>query len=548
MSEALARHLIAQFEHPLRDERHRALEQVVALGEAAVDPLLSALTASQEPKLRAGAMRALARIGSPRAIPALLQYVEDHANEPGDNRAFAMQGVAGGASPSYPELGALFASLQGKLRDRDSFVRAWTCEALGKLGDPRARPLLEQAARDKDSLVAEKATLALTRLVGAQAPSVAQDRLLDPAQIGFALQANDLARRELGVAEVLRRQQQGQDMFPLVVQVLTGPNRLGKLTALDTFAKLGDPRALGAVAPLLLDDRTDADLRARALRVLGAFGPAQAGQALGGVELAKLARTMRPALAAEANLFVRAAAVAALGALPDDEALPLLMEALHDGNAWVRDEAASALTRREPRALRPWLKGLARLLRHAVEALPARVTQAGDDGAGSEQDLALFQHKLLTLIERGLSQGEPAADAEQEILGACLTALQGHKAALRAQALEILAHQAHQGARPTLTEPQLRTLAHALTSTREEVVRAALACLRAWLPRGSAAATAPLLSVLQRRSESLALEVIPLLGRAGDVEARQALRELASNPSPRVGQAAREALGQWVGL
>jgi HEAT repeat protein len=538
-----ARRLIALFEHPFREERHRALHELVALGEEAVSPLLEAVQ-SQEPRTRAGALRALARLGSPRALDTMMRFVQDNALRPGDDRAFAMQAVAAATHPDVPQARELFYFLQQTSRDADVFVRGFAYEALGALGDPRASGLLERGARDKEPFVVEKATAALARLASRAAPPPQEDRLMDLEQIGFALQANDLERRQLGIGEVLRRQRAGQDLLGLVLQVLAGPNRLGRLSALEVLARLADARALGAVTQALYSEHSDADTKARALRVVAAVGRRAALEVLGEAGIERLGRALLEALRG-GDLFVRAAAVSALGVLPEDEALPRLVEAAHDENAWVREEASAALLRHAGGALAPWLGALARLGEHSLQELERAPGAAGDDGSGTAQDLRRFQERLLRLVMDTVALSpalRPEAEAAALSLG--IAALGASRAALRVEGLRLLGHLSRAGMRPALSAAQVRAIATALGSARRDLVEQALGLLRAWLPRRAEAATARLLALLREADEALALEIIPLLGRAADPEALAALRALERHPSARQRAAAQDALAE----
>ena len=171
---ARARRIASFFNHPDRTQRHRALEQLVGMGEAGVPALVEAL-ASDERLMRAGALRALMRVRSPESLPGLMGYLEKHQTEIGDNRAFAMQGISAAVSPEVEGLSQLFFFLQAYLDDPDHFVRAYAHEALGRLGDARALPLVERGTRDKEPFVAEKADVALGALATAPVRTAGAD-------------------------------------------------------------------------------------------------------------------------------------------------------------------------------------------------------------------------------------------------------------------------------------------------------------------------------------------------------------------------------------
>lgn len=540
--ETQARGLISLFEHPHRQERHQALAQVVSLGQGAVPALLEAVQQGDR-RTRAGSLLALARIGSPLALDAMMHYVRHNAHEPGDNRSFAMQAIAAAAHPDVPQLRALFLFLQEMTRDPDLFIRAFACQALGNLGDPRGMPLLERCSQDPEHFVAQKASEAMARLATARTPLPQEDRLLDREQLGFALQSNDPARRQMAYLEILRRQRAGQDMLDLALQVFHGPNRLGQVAALEVLTALADARALPALSQAIYNDRHSADLRARALRALAATGRAAVHEVLGASGVERLSAALRT-LIQSPDLFVRAAAVSALGVLPEADATPRLVEAAHDPNAWVREEATAALLRLAGPPLLPYLGALARLGRHSLTRMER--DPAGEDGSGTTQDLHKLQERLVRLVTDTVALS-PAMDPknEQAAIDLGLTALQGERASVRVEGLHLLAHLARGGARPALSQEQLRTLGAALGSARRELVMQTLSLLHAWMPRGTGVLTARLMPLARGQDEELALEAIHLLGRAGDVEARQVLQRLQQHSPPRLRQAAQDALAEW---
>ena len=534
---ARARRIASFFNHPDRTQRHRALEQLVGMGEAGVPALVEAL-ASDERLMRAGALRALMRVRSPESLPGLMGYLEKHQTEIGDNRAFAMQGISAAVSPEVEGLSQLFFFLQAYLDDPDHFVRAYAHEALGRLGDARALPLVERGTRDKEPFVAEKAVVALGALATAPVRTAGADMLMSREEVGFALQSGESARRSIGMNELLRRTGEGEDMTGLVSGLLLGPNRIGRQSALEAISRLKDPRLLPLTLQALKSPNADDDLRSRALRAVSAYGPEICHSAMSMDERADLLDRIKRWLVGP-DLFVRSSSVAALGSLQGRESLELLLRAAHDENSWVRGDAVGALSHWAGERLVPYLDKLARLATHALTHMPKAVTGAGGDGAGSQKDLVALQERLLgMLIETSAAKEE----GDEGVVLAGFAALAAGTARIRLMGLEVLSIQVSRGHRPRLTDGQVRLLAAALTSSRRDILLSAVEILEAWLPVGSGAATADLIALLRHGDEALALRVVPLLGIAGDIEARGVLMSLSNNDNARIAEAAQRAL------
>lgn len=535
---ARAQSLIGFFHHPLREQRHRALAQVVLMGSAATAPLIQALNAPER-HTRAGALRALVQIGDGRAVPALMEYVEAHATEIGDNRAFAMQAIVTSTGPDARDPKKLFDFLNRHTSDRDQFIRAFAYAALGQLGDPRAKSLLERGLRDTEPFVAEKAAEAIERLALAPAPTYEQDTLLmNLDEIGFALQSGQSERRRMALDALAERAAEGEAVGAVVVRLLRGPNLIGRQSALEAITRLRAPHMLTHVVDVITDPRHDSDLKTRALRALAAYAP-QAAEHIRPEDQASLLTHIKALLDGQ-ELFTRAAAVSALAALPGPQSVSLILRAVHDSNSWVRDDASLALQRHAGTPLLPHMEALARLTAHAVHGMNEHVGHSGDDGAGDEKDLAAFQNRMLNIIEATLEADDHSP--HEVLVETGLAALNAQRASLRVRGLELLNALARRGARPSLERAELRAIATSLTSRNEAVILSGLALLDAWMPHGATVVTASLVSVLHRGQPSLALQVIPLLGRAGDIEARAVLRDLAQNPHPRIAQAASEAI------
>ncbi|MEO1266741.1 MAG: HEAT repeat domain-containing protein [Myxococcota bacterium] len=535
---AHARRLVTLFDHPIKEERHRALSRLIAMGKPAVPALVEALH-HEARFIRTGSLRALAQIASPDALEPLMAYLRTHSTEIGDNRAFAMQAIAAAIGPHVAEPEPLFNTLQEALRDRDDFVRAWAYVALGRLGDRRAIPLIEEGTRDRDFFVAEKATEALATLKAAPpAPTAWTDQLLGPEAIRFALQAPEQGRRSMAMKALLERVHTDADYnpFPMLRELLRGPTRAGRRSAVEALSHIQRPEAPHYLIDLV-EESDDSDLVALALRALLVHG-----ETLATMEPDRLVALLRRRLK-DRDLLVRAAAVAALAQLQGELATELLVMACEDPESWVRDEASAALVEREERGrsgseLQPHIITLAR----SAKTLTARMAHANGPPGAEERADATVAERLLTLLRASVVQGldTDRADAAAQ---AGFAALEAPTARLRVAGLELLHRlvEARHQLRPRNTL-QVRALASALTSNDDTIVFKTLDVLEVALPRNSGAATARLTDLLYRGDKPLALRTIELLGRAGDIEAREALKALSRNDDLDVSASAIAAL------
>jgi len=539
---AMARRLIALFDHPLKDQRHRALAQIVEMGESAVDALLEALQ-SHEPRHRQGALRALVQLASPAAIGGLRHYVEQHADELGDNRAFAMQALCAATSPHIEPYDPLFQFLTRIIDDRDDFVRAYAYAALGRLGDRRAMPLIQRGLKDRDAFVAQKASEALVRLESAPEVRAGEPpRRLSPEEIGFGLQSTEAPRREMALTELrLRVRDEQFDAMPMLTQLLHGPNFIGRRSALHALGALRDKRALPTLIRMARPGESEADLLANALRAIAQMGP------LSEEESASLAGPLHELLLSlrhqvrHVDLFVRAGAVAALTVIPEEEAIDLLIVASGDEEIWIQEEASAALLRQAGRRLVPSAASIANVVRALLRRIHGSRKTEGRWPAGVAKQVTVLQRLLSALISSVPERPDPTFTAAIE--PSAWEAVLGPAAEVRVKGLELL-HEllTSQNRLKTPSRPALDGLIGALTSTDRNLLVAALELLQEVLPQKDASATARLVNILYRGDAELATRAIALLGRAGDMEARNVLRRLSRDDNPRIADAARAQL------
>ena len=228
-------------------------------------------------------------------------------------------------------------------------------EALGKLADPAAVPVLAGQAGHRYPWVRVSALIALSRI---DHPDVAAIALA--ATDDFDPDVRDRAIRVLAARG-------GQDATARLLAHCDGP-----LTpvALRGLARIGDERAVASLTRLFLStqDRRVRHLagsalarsarRAPSLYLAPAATPGQARAAawvLGEIGDKRSCRTLC-AMLANRDALVRARAAAALGKIANQEAAPALRAALTDISPAVRAAAATSLGRLGVSEAAPWLE------------------------------------------------------------------------------------------------------------------------------------------------------------------------------------------------
>ena len=284
----------------------RNWQQCVQLGDAAVEPLITALKDSDW-RVRQGAAQALGQLGDARAVEPLITALKDSNSDVRQEVTNTLKQL-GDARAVEPLIAAL--------KDRDSDVQQGAAQALGQLGDARAVEPLIAALKDRDSNVRQGAAQALGQLGDARA--------VEP--LITALKDSDWRVRQ-GAAQALGQLRDVRAVEPLIAALKDRDSNV-RQGAAQALGQLGDVRA---VEPLIaaLKDR-DWSMRHRAAQALGQLGDARA------VEILVTALQDR-------NSDVRQGAAQALGQLGDARAVEPLVTALKDRNWSVWHRAAQAL-------------------------------------------------------------------------------------------------------------------------------------------------------------------------------------------------------------
>lgn len=491
--------------------RERALASVPRLRNARLllPALESALRDGGDAGRRNAARSLLAAMSAPGALPGALRMLDrlTRHDPDGDVRLLAASALGESENPGAR------AALEAALVDDDANVAAAAADALGSLGDPRSVDALAAVTAGGDPWRALAAVFALGRIGAARALPALAAAVADPMLAGAAVEAIG----ELGdpaAMDALRAaaEMEDEELRAAVLQAAAGllpssppppPEWLREAARADEarlaeqFAadESGDSRA----AVLLGVAGTSASAAALA-DALGEpeRGPAAAG-ALGllppDVALAVLLPRLRGA-----DAGARAELLAALPALPDRASAESVAALLGDEDAEVRATAAESLARALPAAE-------AREVVAGALADPAR-------RAGAALALGRFPvdacDLLLPLLE------DETADTRR-------AAAEGIARCSRPDALSLVAAALRRERDPST----LRALAAALATT------------------GGADAVPPLAELAEGGDPGARFAAVRALGRTGAPEAVDALlRVLGGTDDPGVEAAALAALGE----
>lgn len=356
----------------------------------------------QSPKWedRASAAERLGRIGSPRAVPALLRVIRDIKDEDEDVRGAALRALGRIRDPralpgliealGYPEASlppriaeiiVMFGKdavplLIAELRNLDSDVRRmWAAEILGWLDDQQAAIPLIESLGDISPEVRAKAAGGLGKIRDARAVERLLEMLLsDP--IPFVRTRVAQALGAIGHPKVIDH----------LIHVLKDPEWWVRIRAIEALEEIGQSSS-GALLVALEDD--DEEVRRRAavalermgyvqegigilqdegfrpdiFRVLLLIGKAGVTEVLNGsiraargdarkllVRLAgeigdvSAGPVLRNVLSESGDWSLRSRVVQALGKVRCQEAVPDILACLGDSTEWVRRAAVEALS------------------------------------------------------------------------------------------------------------------------------------------------------------------------------------------------------------
>jgi HEAT repeat protein len=250
-----------------------------------VDKYIHKLRTARKWRDRAFAAELLGRVGSAKAVSALLETVQATRSEDADVREIALRALAriadpGAVGPLIDALGAAQSWLLPRIADIltrhgeaavDPLIgllessarhpaRAWAANVLGELQARRAYPALVRGLSDADDEVRGKTATALGRLGDRRAiPHLLDQLLTDPAPFVRVRIASSLG--QFGGPEVIDR----------LVQALRDPAWWVRMRSVEALEQIG----AAAEGPLVvaLDD-PDLEIRGRAAVALERLGAA----------------------------------------------------------------------------------------------------------------------------------------------------------------------------------------------------------------------------------------------------------------------------------
>lgn len=316
----------------LRTDDRRAhtlvVEDLVKMGVAAVEPLLAVLRDASA-NVRAGAARALGKIGDQRALSALV-FCLRYDNSP-EVRKSAVWALHMGDARVLP-------ALIDALTDTDEWVRFGAIIVLSKMGAAAVSPLTK-ALHHTNPVVRAAVAETLGRIGDRRAANVLAAMLMD-SQISVRSQA----------AISLGRMGDARAVDPLV-EIIQNPNSELRTKAIKALGQIGDVRA---VEPLIdaVYGENDRWVRLFAIEALGQIGD------LRGVEV------LLDAAYDEAH-DIRTKAIVTLGEMPFTFALDALYSLATDIDVYIEDQQ-SALFELGKRGDMRALEGLVNLLRQDV--------------------------------------------------------------------------------------------------------------------------------------------------------------------------------------
>jgi HEAT repeat protein len=209
----------------------KAVEDLVLIGEPAVEPLIAAL----RPEVRfisARACLALARIGTPKAVEAVFRALAEGSSE--------VRSEAAGALPYIGSDRALELLLELVAKDGDSRVRMSAAGALGMMGPGRSIDALAAALNDGNEYVRREAAASLGKL-------------------GSEKSVDSLVRASHDESSAVRQRARdalvkiGRPAAPAIARTLRDPNPQIRWTAAAMLGKIASEQPVNALIEALSD-------------------------------------------------------------------------------------------------------------------------------------------------------------------------------------------------------------------------------------------------------------------------------------------------------
>lgn len=304
-------------------------------GEAAVDPLIAVLNAGDHLLARSWAANVLGEVGAQRAYPSLVRLLDDPEDEVRSKAAAALGRL--GDSRAVPHL------LDHLLTDPTSFVRVRIAASLGNFGGPQVIDRLVRALGDPAWWVRVRSVEALEQI-----GSVAEGPLLialDDADPEIRARAA-VALERLGVPDNLVRMIESGERVSEAYQTLTKFASTGTREFLSELTQHDSRQVrIGAVAAIRQAGRRD--LADELIRIAESDSePSLRGDALSALTTLGIAEAVPAALSrlVDNDQRVRAAAAELVGQLGGPDTADQLRTQTHDDDPLVRAAAIRGLS------------------------------------------------------------------------------------------------------------------------------------------------------------------------------------------------------------
>jgi HEAT repeat protein len=404
-------------------------------GVRAIDMLVQALGSSVY-EVGHAAARALWSLGEPALVP-LVHAMRAEGSYAGSHAVDALTWIG---TPAVPLL------LNTMRDEQHSNTRYYAAQALGSIGDERAREPLRHALNDEDDGVRLQAALALS----AMRDPVSAARIA-PLLANLDMESYGLARQ---IREALT--EIGEPAADPLAHVLadTGRSPLARTRAASLLGSLGDSSTIPVLAASLAGEVPD--IRAAAALALGQLHAGETTEALYHT-------------AQDESALVRSCALLALAQLGDERALPLLNRFVNELKVTAPERVADRGTMLNRAALAMSLLGdrglepLERMLEgddhlewfSATRAL----AQMGDAGlalllrAGRDQRPLMRQVALMTLRHSYLHL-QPDRKRDADLVETCIAALEDAESLAAVHAAGALGELGE----PRAVEPLIRLL------------------------------------------------------------------------------------------
>lgn len=508
--------LVDALDHPDAVHQREVMDLLVDAGAAVIEPLVANLNIAP-PRARNCVVRVLGELGDSSAILPLMRFVFDRSDsiEDRDARGLAMRALTELTDETTPAA-RMFQFLLDVYQDDDPFVRGYALTMLGRFGDRRAVPIVEDALRDEVDFVRERAEAAVEQLRSKSADG--PDESVDDEELLQAIRGRQGGERRYYLNDLRER----PNAFELAERLVSEGGR-GVIAGLEYMLQADDPRAR-ATARRYAARATRPDELAICLRVLNRF--------IAGDATDDEVALIRGALY-HGDSFVRLAALEAAGRSGDPTMIERAVDATRSDDLDRRHAAACGLAA----ALSPEHRKVLPELMQAFELANARRL------AVVTPDTVRIEAYLVRAIRRIVASGGYGTSRAQEI---ALTALEGaldHRP-LIVTAFELLdATTPADGFQPDRRwSPQLsRNLADILAHPDDGIRDRALDLLVRGAPpiRGILPA---LQNVIFDRNADIVGKVIPLVEAIGDDDARRVLTDLGDEDDEAIRQAAQSAL------